>query len=325
MNPLAFIPADIGVENAIVLFAGLSAFLTILAVWRTLLVRDPMRGRLKQIGRRRADLRDEILSTRRRAGDLNPTHVTFMRQVIDRMNLMRGNVTDKAAARLEQAGFRSRDALVAYLFLKLVLPIVAGVGAILLLFVIDMFPTAPLLKVLLALVVMLVMSYAPDIFVKNAIAKRKQQLQRALPDGLDLLVICAEAGLSLDAALQRVSQEIGNAYPELADEVAVTSVELGFLPERSKALENLARRTDMPSIRGLVNTLTQTERYGTPLANSLRVLSSEFRNERMMKAEERAARLPAIMTIPMVMFILPALFFIILGPGVLRVIDTFTK
>ncbi|MCK6453877.1 MAG: type II secretion system F family protein [Alphaproteobacteria bacterium] len=323
MNPLALLPPGVGAEDAIILFAALSAFLVVLAVWRTLLARDPMTSRLKQIERRRLGLRDEMLSTRRRAGDLNPAHVDFMRQVVDRLNLMRGNVTEKATLRLEQAGFRSRDALVAYVFMKLVMPLVAGAGAVLLLYGLNIYDLTPLMRLAIALGVVVLVSYAPDIYLRNTTAKRKVKLQRALPDGLDLLVICAEAGLSLDAALQRVSREIGNAYPDLADEVALTSVELGFLPDRSKALENLTRRTDLASIRGLVNTLMQTEKYGTPLANSLRVLAAEYRNERMMKAEEKAAKLPATMTIPMVLFILPALFVVILGPAIIRMIDSF--
>ncbi len=323
MNLLELLPAGVGPEDAIILFAALSAFLAVLAVWRTLLVRDPLAGRLKQIERRRLGLRDEMLSTRRRATDLKPAHVDFMRQVVDRLNLMRGNVTEKATLRLEQAGYRSRDALVAYVFMKLVMPLAAGAGAVLLLYGLNLYNLTPLMRMVVALGVVALVSYAPDIYLKNTTAKRQLKLQRALPDGLDLLVICAEAGLSLDAALQRVSREISKGYPELADELALTSVELGFMPDRSKALDGLMRRTNLPSIRGLVNTLMQTEKYGTPLANSLRVLASEFRNERMMKAEEKAARLPATMTIPMVLFILPALFVVILGPAVLRVIDSF--
>jgi tight adherence protein C len=135
-----------------------------------------------------------------------------------------------------------------------------------------------------------------------------------LPDALDLLVICAEAGLTVDAAFNRVARELGKAYPELGDEFALTSIELGFLTDRRSAFENLAARIDLESVRGVVTTMIQTEKYGTPLASALRVLSAEFRNERMMRAEEKAARLPAIMTVPLILFILPVLFIVILGP-----------
>jgi tight adherence protein C len=142
-----------------------------------------------------------------------------------------------------------------------------------------------------------------------------------LPDGLDLLVICAEAGLSLDAALNRVSRELGLSSPDLADELGLTAVELGFLPNRRQALMNLTKRTNLPPIRGVVNTLVQTERYGTPLAHSLRVLSAEFREERMLKAEEKAAKLPATLTVPMILFILPTLFCVLIGPAIIQVLD----
>src|SRR6185369_8296148 len=153
--------------------------------------------------------------------------------------------------------------------------------------------------------------------------RRQKAIQKALPDGLDLLVICAEAGLSLDGALTRVAREIGQATPELADELGLTAIELGFLPNRTEALRNLQKRVELPSIRGVVNTLAQTERYGTPLASSLRVLTAEFRDQRMMKAEEKAGRLPATLTVPMILFILPTLFVILVGPAIIQVIHTF--
>ncbi|MDX1541814.1 MAG: type II secretion system F family protein, partial [Geminicoccaceae bacterium] len=166
--------------------------------------------------------------------------------------------------------------------------------------------------------------FAPDLYVSNATTKRQKALQKALPDGLDLLVICAESGLALDAALERVAGELGGASPELAEELSLTSVELGFLPDRRQALLNLNRRTDLPAIRGVVNTLVQTEKYGTPLSQSLRVLAHEFRDQRMMKAEEKAARLPAVMTVPMIVFILPTLFIVLMGPAIISIMDNLT-
>jgi len=164
---------------------------------------------------------------------------------------------------------------------------------------------------------------APDIFIGNAKAKRTEAIRKGLPDALDLLVVCAEAGLTLDSALNRVAKELGRAYPELSDEFSLTAIELGFLPERRQALINLSDRVDLPALRGVVTTLVQSERYGTPLATSLRVLSAEFRNERLMKAEEKAARLPAILTVPLILFILPTLFVVLLGPAACQVVDDF--
>uniref|UniRef100_UPI003B3ACC56 type II secretion system F family protein n=1 Tax=Sphingomonas sp. TaxID=28214 RepID=UPI003B3ACC56 len=150
-------------------------------------------------------------------------------------------------------------------------------------------------------------------------------IRKALPDAIDLLVICAEAGLTVDAAFGRVARELGKGYPELADEMSLTAIELGFLTDRRAAFENLATRVDLPSVRSLVTTLIQTEKYGTPLASALRVLSAEFRHERTMHAEEKAARLPAVMTVPLIVFILPVLFIVILGPAACSIGDGLLK
>jgi tight adherence protein C len=177
-----------------------------------------------------------------------------------------------------------------------------------------------------AMAALLILGYkGPEIFLKNKATKRTDAIRKGLPDALDLLVICAEAGLTVDTAFNRVAKELGRAYPELGDEFALTAIELSFLTERKMAFENLAYRVDLESMRGVVTTMVQTERYGTPLASALRVLSAEFRNERMMRAEEKAARLPAIMTVPLIMFILPVLFIVILGPAACSISDAFAS
>jgi tight adherence protein C len=165
----------------------------------------------------------------------------------------------------------------------------------------------------------------PELYIGNIATKRTKEIQKGLPDALDLLVICAEAGLTVDAAFNRVAKELGRAYPELGDEFALTAIELSFLNERRQAFNNLAYRVNLDAVKGVVTTMIQTERYGTPLASALRVLSAEFRNERMMRAEEKAARLPAIMTIPLILFILPTLFVVILGPAACSISDNLLK
>jgi len=159
--------------------------------------------------------------------------------------------------------------------------------------------------------------------LKRITASRNRRFTRALPDVLDLLVICAEGGLSLDGALSRVAREFRRFLPEMADELGLTAIELGFLPNRRDALMNLPRRVDIPGVHSLVHTLVQTERYGTPLAQSLRALSTELRDERMLKAEEKAAKLPATMTVPMIVFILPAVFIVLIGPAMISVFKAF--
>jgi tight adherence protein C len=228
----------------------------------------------------------------------------------------------KAQARLMQAGIRSKDLAFVVIFARLVLPIVLGSFILWLVYWVDYFPAWGSFKKYMLVAGTFLLAYkAPDLWLKNKVQKRTHAIRKGLPDALDLLVICAEAGLTVDAAFSRVSRELGKAYPELGDEFALTSIELGFLTDRRLAFENLAKRIDLDSVRGVVTTMIQTEKYGTPLASALRVLSAEFRNERMMRAEEKAARLPAIMTVPLILFILPVLFIVILGPAACSIND----
>jgi len=227
--------------------------------------------------------------------------------------------------KLAQAGIRRKEWAVAVIAARLVLPVVLGLAVALVLYGINYFPEWSSFKRFLVFAAALGLGYkGPDVFLQNQISKRTDAIRKGLPDALDLLVICAEAGLTVDAAFERVARELGRAYPELGDEFSLTSIELAFLTDRRIAFENLAYRVNLDSVRGVVTTMIQTERYGTPLASALRVLSAEFRNERMMRAEEKAARLPAIMTVPLILFILPVLFIVILGPAACSIADAFS-
>ncbi|MBV8535563.1 MAG: type II secretion system F family protein, partial [Alphaproteobacteria bacterium] len=163
----------------------------------------------------------------------------------------------------------------------------------------------------------------PTVLVSNAVGRRQQELQRAFPDGLDLTVICVESGLSLDAAFSRVADELDSSARALAEEIGLTTAELTFLSDRRQALENLAERTGTAPVKALVTALIQSERYGTPLGTALRVVSQESRDARMSKAEEKAASLPAKLTVPMVTFFLPVLFMVLIGPMIIQVIQAF--
>jgi tight adherence protein C len=259
---------------------------------------------------------------RKREGALS---TGFMRQVVVRLNLLRSKQAETLTRKLAQAGWRSNDALVRYLFFKAVLPLAAGAGAVFAFYVLRLYELTPMHRLLATVGVVLFGAFAPDLYVKNAIDKRRDKIRKGLPDALDLMVICAEAGLGLDAILKRVAEEFGTSCPELADELAITSLELSFLPDRRQALLNFASRTDSPGTRGLINSLLQSDKYGTPVAQSLRVLSAEFREERMLRAEEKAARLPAMLTVPMIVFILPPLFIVLIGPAILETIDALSS
>ena len=314
-------------DDLIVAMAALAAAANVVLLYRTLLMRDPLTGRIKSLVARRQALREGLIAPKRRARAETGRGRTIglMRQVLARLRLLGTRQSQKASLILARAGWRSRDALVLYFFLKLALPFVLGGTALVALYVLKLIHLSETMSMLASLGSVVVGAYGPDVYVYNTITKRKKKLQKGLPDTLDLLVICAEAGQTLDAALARVAREMAASCPEIADEIGLTALELGLLPERRQALDHLNSRTDMPSIRGVVNTLMQTERYGTPLASSLRVLAAEFRHERLMKAEEKAAKLPAKLTVPMIVFIMPALFVVLIGPAVIRTIDMLSR
>ncbi|MFQ5534738.1 MAG: type II secretion system F family protein [Sphingomonadales bacterium] len=321
-----FLPSGVGPEDLITVMAGLAAFITVYAVWGAALARDPMRSRLRILQGRREALKAGYVAPRKRIKSASQTRsVSLMRQIVTRFQLLRTEQAHKTADRLAQAGWRSKDMVVVFMFFKLVSPVAAGVIAVVLLYGLGLTGMEPMVRLLSASGATIFAMLAPDMLVKNKIIKRQDAIRKAMPDALDLLVICAEAGLTLDAALHRVAREMGGSFPEIGDEFGLTAIELGFLPERRQALDNLAKRVSVPSVRSVVATLGQTERYGTPLAQSLRILANEFRNERLLKAEEKAARLPAILTLPLILFILPSLFIVLIGPAVLDVMDQFSK
>jgi tight adherence protein C len=241
------------------------------------------------------------------------------------MDLLRSRHATDSRMMLARAGLRTREAMIRYLFARLTLPIVFAAGMLINNYTFKFIPVPPNFSLAAAALAGVFGYFAPGIYINNMKTKRAKRIQLALPDGLDLMVICAEAGLSLDATLIRVSRELEGTWPELAEELGITAAELTFLPDRRQAFENLTARTDMSSIKGVVNTLTQTAKFGTPLAQSLRVLAAEFRDARMFKAEEKAARLPALMTVPMILFILPTLFIVLLGPAGINIVDTFAR
>lgn len=323
MNGLAdWLPAWLAPTDAAAAVLAGAAVTVVILIWYGLIERDPLPARLRAIEERRAALRTEL--GQRMSRNRRFDRAQLMRGLVRRFKLLQGKTTASVALRVSRAGFRSRDAVAVYLVAKAVLPLAVGGAAAAAIYGLGLLPVDGMSALASVLAAVGVGLYAPDLYLKNATDKRLDKIRKALPDTFDLLVICAEAGLGLDAALDRVARETADGAPELADEVGLTAVELSFLPDRSRALANLNDRVPLPGIRALTTTLVQTERYGTPLAQSLRVLSNELRNERMMRAEEKAARLPAILTVPMIVFILPPLFVVLLGPAILRTIDAFS-
>ena len=323
-------PTLLGVDVILVgtILAGIAAAAVVFAIYAAVTVKDPMAKRVKSLNARRDELKTGIITAkaRKRQSLVQRTDTTDkMKDTLQGMKVLQESQVKIIQQKLAQAGYRNKEFAVVVIFARMVLPVVLGFLGVIVLYWTDTFPDWSSFKRFMAFAALVVGGYkGPELFLKNKATKRTNEIRKGLPDALDLLVICAEAGLTVDAAFNRVAKELGRAYPELGDEFALTAIELSFLTERRMAFENLAYRVDLDSVRGVVTTMIQTERYGTPLASALRVLSAEFRNERMMRAEEKAARLPAIMTVPLILFILPVLFIVILGPAACSIGDAFS-
>ncbi|KLI64256.1 type II secretion system F family protein [Aurantiacibacter marinus] len=323
-------PTLLGVDVILVgsILAGMAAAAVLMAIYAAVTVRDPMAKRVKALNDRRTELKTGMLTqtAKKRQSLVRKTETTEkVKDTLQGMKVLQESQVKDVQQKLAQAGFRNKEMAVVIIFARMVLPIVLGLLGVVVLYWTETFPEWGSMKRFMAFAALVIAGYkGPEVYLKNASNKRTKLIQKGLPDALDLLVICAEAGLTVDAAFNRVARELGRAYPELGEEFALTAIELAFLTERRQAFENLAYRVDLDAVRGVVTTMIQTERYGTPLASALRVLSAEFRNERMMRAEEKAARLPAIMTVPLIMFILPVLFIVILGPAACSIADAFS-
>jgi tight adherence protein C len=310
------LPLGISAYNFYVGLAVLAAVMCVIIVSKMMENRNRLSGRIKNIQQRRKELASGISSPKKRKTPENS--VNFMRKVSSKFQLVKKLQLEKAELTMVQAGFRSKDALAIFAFFNLLTPLILFIIGIIIM------ETRPNIEGILK-----VTNYIYPIgglyfglklpwFVLNRLRSRRYlQLQRALSDTLDLMTVCAEAGLSMPAALERVARELGTVYPEMAEELALTTIEINFYPDRNRALNNLAHRCDIKEIRGIVTVLIQTEKYGTPIAQALRVLSTEFRQARMLRAEGKAAKLPAIMTVPMILFILPTVFIVIITPAVI--------
>ena len=310
------------------LMAAAAAVMVMFAIYTAITIRDPMTKRLKALNERREQLKAGITvhAPKKRAQIVRKNETTdLLTAWMSKLKVLQDSQLTVVQQKLAQAGIRKKEYGVAIIFGRMVLPIILGLVTAYLVYWSGDFPTWGSTKRFMVFAAAVILGYkAPDIYIDNLVSKRTLLIRKGLPDALDLLVICAEAGLTVDAAFNRVARELGRAYPELGDEFALTAIELSFLTERRQAFENLAYRVKLDSVKGVVTTMIQTERYGTPLASALRVLSAEFRNERMMRAEEKAARLPAIMTVPLILFILPVLFVFILGPAACSISAAFS-
>jgi tight adherence protein C len=301
--------------------AAIAAMATVITLAMPLLARDQLNSRLKAVALEREKMRQRERERLAR-GDkvmLRQTPKQYMKRVVEQFNLNKWVGQEEAREKLVQAGYRGNAPYVTYLFFRLVSPVVTFLVVGFYLFFILQTDQPPMIKLAMCLFAAFIGMQVPWMFLKNKIQKRQLSVRRAFPDALDLLLICVESGMSIEAAFRKVSQEVGSQSIPLAEELTLTTAELSYLQDRKVAYENLAKRTDLDGVRAVCMALAQSERYGTPLGQTLRVMAQENRDMRMSEAEKKAAALPPKLTVPMILFFLPVLFVVILGPAAIRV------
>jgi tight adherence protein C len=305
------------------LFAAIAAGATVLTLGMPLLAGDNLGKRMKSVAIEREKIRQRERERMARGEKVtlrtSPKH--YMKTVVEQFNLAKWLGQEEARALLVQAGYRGQGPYVAFLFFRLLAPIAALLATAFYIFVVIELEQPLMIQLAICVFAAYVGMQVPKFFLKNQIQRRQLSIKRAFPDALDLLLICVESGVAIESAFRRVSEEIGSQSIPLAEELMLTTAELSYLPDRKQAYENLAMRTNLEGVKSVCMALQQAERYGTPLANALRVMAQENRDMRMSEAEKKAAALPPKLTVPMVLFFLPVLFIVILGPAVIRVLE----
>jgi len=302
-------------------FAAVGAIATVVTLGMPLLANDMLAKRMKAVALEREKLRQRERERLAR-GDkvsLRRSPKQYMQIAVERFNLNKWVGQETARALLVQAGYRGQAAYVTFLFFRMVMPAVTLLASLFYVFVVFKLDQPATVKIGICLGATYLGMQLPSIFLKNKIQRRQLSIKRAFPDALDLLLICVESGMSVEAGFRRVSQEIGTRSIALAEELTLTTAELSYLQDRRQAYENLAKRTNLEGVKSVCIALQQAERYGTPMAQTLRVLGQENRDMRMAEAEKKAAALPPKLTVPMIVFFLPCLFVVILGPAIIKV------
>ena len=310
----------------VTILAAICAFATVLTLALPILDRDRINQRMKVMAVERDKMRAARLAemqVKERQGmgsgaKLRQAPKGFMQQLVDQLDLRSKFDNEELRSRLKMAGLRGQSPLVAYMFFRVIMPIVVFFAALIYVFIVLELSHPPMVKVLMALGAAVLGYYLPDIFITNLANKRQLAIKQSFPDALDMLLICVQAGMSIEAAFGKVSKEITTQSLELAEELSLTTAELSYLQDRRQAYDNLGKRTGIPGVKAVATSLIQAERYGTPVGQALRVMAKENREIRMAEAEKKAAALPPKLTVPMIVFFLPVLFLVILGPAAIR-------
>jgi tight adherence protein C len=304
-------------------FAAIGAVATVLTLAMPLVVTDALGKRMKSVAIEREKLRQRERERMARGEKvtLRRSPKQYMQTIVDQFNLNKWVGQEEVRSLLVQAGYRGQAPYIAFLFFRLVMPAAMLVFSLFYVFVVIELDQPPIVKLGLCIGATYLGMQLPGLFVKNKITRRQLSIKRAFPGALDLLLICVESGMSIEAGFRKVSVEIGTQSIALAEEFTLTTAELSYLQDRRQAYENLAKRTNLDGVKSVCMALQQAERYGTPMAQTLRVMAQENRDIRMNEAEKKAAALPPKLTVPMILFFLPVLFVVILGPAAIRVID----
>jgi tight adherence protein C len=306
----------------VMLLASIATFVTVLTIAMPVLQKDRMGQRMKVMATERDKMRAQRiadLAKENGAGRLRQAPKGFMQQIVDQLNLRSSFESEELKNKLKMAGLRGQAPLVAYMFFRVLAPIIVGIFALIYLFTLSNLQYPPIVKFGMAIGAGYMGFYLPNMIIENLVQRRQASINQAFPDSLDMLLICVQAGMSIEAAFGKVAKEVASQSLELAEELSLTTAELSYLQDRRNAYENLGKRTGLPGIKSVATALIQSERYGTPVGQALRVMAKENREARMSEAEKKAAALPPKLTVPMIIFFLPVLFIVILGPAVLQV------
>jgi tight adherence protein C len=304
------------------IFAAIAAVATVLTIAMPLFVGDTLDKRMRAVALEREKMRQRERERMARGPEkvaLRQSPKQYMQSIVDQFNLSKWVGQEEARLKLIQAGYRGQAPYVTYLFFRMITPIIMLITSAIYIFFVIHLEQPIFVKLGICIGAAYAGMHVPLFFLKNRIAKRQLSIKRAFPDTLDLLLICVESGMSIEAAFKKVSDQVGSQSVPLAEELTLTTAELSYLPDRRQAYDNLAKRTDLEGVKSICIALQQAERYGTSLATTLRVLAQENRDMRMAEAEKKAAGLPPKLTVPMILFFLPVLFIVILGPAAIKV------
>lgn len=320
-----FIEAFLRPQFMVTAFAAIAAFATVLTIVLPVLDRDRMSQRMRVMATERDKMRAARIADLKGkdggASRLRQAPKGFMQQLVDMLDLRSKFETEELRDKLKMAGLRGQAPLVAYMFFRAIMPIILTLVALFYLFVVlTNLQYPPIIKLVMALGVGFLGFYLPNMFLENLTQRRQTSIRSAFPDALDMLLICVQAGMSVEAAFGKVAKEITTQSLELGEEFTLTTAELSYLTDRRQAFENLGKRTGIPGIKAVATALIQAERYGTPVGQALRVMAKENRDMRMSDAEKKASALPPKLTVPMIIFFLPVLFIVILGPATIQVL-----